>query len=110
MVTDEVARLQEQVRELKRQVRRQQEALERKNKELDALHYVWCSGGCDGGVHRYTREELTREIVEEAIRNTTRLAAWYGNVEFGHLELKDRFEYIERLQALRAGGQPCGGS
>ena len=25
----------------------------RRNVELDALHYVWCDGGCEGGTHRY---------------------------------------------------------
>lgn len=48
------------------------DVLARKNRELDALHYVWCSGACEGGTHRYGGE-LTEEIVVEAERNTRRL-------------------------------------
>ena len=50
------------------------DAVRRKNLQLDALHYVWCSGACEGGSHRHGGE-LTREIVEEAERNTRRLRA-----------------------------------
>lgn len=58
------------------------EALERKNRELDALHYVWCDGGCPGGVHRWTSGQITSEMVEHAQRQARRLAAWYGTVRF----------------------------
>jgi len=65
--------------ELRAQVRTMQEVLERKNKELDALHYVWCNGGCDTGVHRWTGGPLTEEIVALAERNTARLRTWLKN-------------------------------
>lgn len=52
--------------------------LARKNLQLDALHYVWCDGACEGGTHRHGGE-LTQEIVEEAERNTERLKRrWAG--------------------------------
>jgi len=54
-----------------------QRLLREKNEKLDALHYVWCSGGCEGGVHRFSDEELTPEIVAEAIRNTDRMVKWF---------------------------------
>ena len=52
----------------------------RKNLELDSLHFVWCDGGCGGGVHRWDKSEITEEIVYEAIRNTNRLKRWYLNI------------------------------
>jgi hypothetical protein len=30
-------------------IRSMQESLEHKNKALDAMHWVWCNGGCGGG-------------------------------------------------------------
>ena len=67
---------------LRRNVRHQQLVLERKNRELDALHYVWCDGGCPRGVHRWDDVLITRELVEAAERNTRRLRRWYRAVEF----------------------------
>ncbi len=63
----------------KAQITYLQQTLERKNKELDALTYVWCSGGCEGGAARYTDDEITEEIVALAERNTKRLRAWFEN-------------------------------
>jgi hypothetical protein len=59
-------------------------------KQLDALLWVWCSGGCAGGVLRWThdkpiewwhrRDEVTEEIVALAEQNTRRLRSWFeGN-------------------------------
>ena len=75
----------------KREIRNAQIAAELRNVEMDALHYVWCSGGCEGGVHRHTKEALTPEVVAAAIQNTTRLYQWFvGNagkvVLLGHQE------------------------
>ena len=55
-----------------------QESLELKNKALDAMHWVWCSGGCNSGVLRYTSAKLTEELVRLAEYNTKRLRRWYG--------------------------------
>lgn len=56
-----------------------QSTLKCKNRELDALHRVWCSGGCEGGVHRHIEDELTAEMVAFAEYNTRRLRQWYVN-------------------------------
>jgi len=64
------------------EINRLHKDLERKNKKLDALLWVWCDGGCDGGVNRYTPKELTLEMVETAERNTKRLRSWYENHKF----------------------------
>lgn len=50
-----------------------------RNIELDALHFVWCDGGCKGGVHRYNHGELTEDIVIAAERNAKRLRTWFVN-------------------------------
>lgn len=53
-------------------------ALQTRNQELDALHYVWCSGGCPGGIHRYAHEvPITEELVQLAEKNTRRLRRWH---------------------------------
>lgn len=53
----------------------------KRNIELDALHFVWCDGGCWNGTHRYTEGEITEEIVAVAERNTKRLRQWFINSE-----------------------------
>jgi hypothetical protein len=59
-----------------------------RNVALDALHYVWCSGGCEGGVHRFgDRPPLTEEIVHSALYNTRRLVRYFENLE--HRKLSD---------------------
>jgi len=73
----------ETIKELRRQLRIQQEALERKNRELDALHFVWCDGTCSSGVNRWCDDEkITEELVELAERNTRRLRRWWNNRVF----------------------------
>ena len=72
----------DKIKRQRREIRGMQLALERKNKELDALHFVWCSGGCRGGMHRFNDIELTDEIVEESIRNTNRLVTWHVNKKY----------------------------
>ena len=56
-------------------------ALHKKNLQLDALHYVWCSGGCLNGVHKFTPGNITAEIVDLAVKNTSRLVKWWKNHE-----------------------------
>lgn len=85
VTNDKVRHLEEKIKTQKREIRVMQESLERKNKELDAMHYVWCSGGCSGGVHRYDEMknvELTEEIVKLAEANTSRLRSWLSNYKY----------------------------
>lgn len=90
----EVARLRDEVETLKSQLTAQRRMNEQRNRELDALGYVWCDGGCAGGVLRYHRDEqsakrdldryeenaekITWEIVAAAIDNVNRLASWFN--------------------------------
>lgn len=66
---------------LRREITNAQRNNAERNRELDALHYVWCDGGCATGVHRFcgAPEEITEEVVQLAERNTKRLRAWYVN-------------------------------
>jgi hypothetical protein len=57
-------------------------ALADRSRQLDAMAWVWCDGGCHGGVFRHTPLDLTEEIVAEAERNVKRLRTWFDNVEF----------------------------
>ena len=77
----ENGRLLEQVRKLKFELTQARENNEERNRELDALHYVWCNGGCQGGVHRYcgAPDDVTEEVVAAAVRNTERLRSWFVN-------------------------------
>jgi len=75
-----------QVQALRREVTTMRESLEQKNRALDAMHYVWCTGGCARGQHRYCDAEadgtLTRDDVIEAVRNAQRLVTRWNNVEY----------------------------
>jgi hypothetical protein len=67
-----------------------EQAIKERNLALDALHWVWCSGGCHKGTHRFGSEEpITAEHVVVAERNTKRLREW--------------FEANERRRAREAG-------
>lgn len=75
----ETEQLRARNEELRRQLAAQQQNNTRRNRQLDALHLVWCNGGCETGVHRWTDETVTEELVREAERNTARLRAWWEN-------------------------------
>ena len=72
----------EKIKDLKQQIHHLNECLRVKNIALDAMNWVWCSGGCEGGVNRYIPNELTEEMVIAAEKNTKRLRQWYENAEF----------------------------
>lgn len=78
----EIQRLEGKIRTLKRQVTAMQKCLHERNVSLDALHYVWCDGGCTGGTHRWTPQAVTEEIVQEAERNTQRLRRWWNSFQY----------------------------
>ena len=78
----EVVAARAKVVELRRQFTFAQANNHARNVALDALHFVWCDGGCNGGVHRYDGAgptAITLELVESAVRNTQRLVTWYRN-------------------------------
>lgn len=71
-----------EIKRLREEIRQMQLAAERRNRDLDALHLVWCDGGCETGVHRFDGggpEAIHQEIVDAAVRNTERLKRWWAN-------------------------------
>lgn len=79
-------------RKLAAEVRTAQEAAERRNRDLAALHIVWCDGGCAGGVGM--PETLDRETVVAAVRNTTRLVRWWNNRRYKDVGYAETAEYL----------------
>jgi hypothetical protein len=72
-----IQQLEKKLAMQKHEIAIMQKALHRKNIELDALHKVWCSGGCKTGTHRYSDVPITQEIVDAAVINTERLVLWW---------------------------------
>lgn len=104
-------------RSLGQQVKMLQEILERKNMELDALGFVWCTGNCQGGqFFRAEPQEITVEMLDNVASVATRLLCrgansgkleakhewhlkWLGN--YAKAKKKhDMYETIERLKAM----------
>jgi len=79
---EELERLKSKNRQQAREIRIIQEALRAKNLDLDAMHFVWCDGGCSRGVHRFSETILTEEMILRAERNTKRLRRWYNTVKW----------------------------
>jgi hypothetical protein len=48
-----------------------------RNRLLDALGMVWCSGGCKHGMARYDGRAITAEAVAALITNAARARAWF---------------------------------
>lgn len=58
------------------EIRKMQEASERRNRDLNALHLVWCDGGCPGGAG--AAPEIDRQTVQAATRQVRRLVRWWN--------------------------------
>lgn len=66
--------------ELGKKIEELQNQLHEKNVALDALHWVWCDGGCQGGVHRYNDlPPITDEMIQKAEWNLERMKSWLIN-------------------------------
>lgn len=101
---DELERLKDKNRRQAYHIASMQEALRLRNVDLDAMHFVWCDGGCASGVHRFTPDViLTEEMVERAERNAERLRRWYNEVKFkiAHYPTMSKWheEYAKRSAA-----------
>ena len=81
---DVVEVLLAKVKKLKRALHFATEGNHQRNLELDGLHYVWCDGGCGGGVDRYGGDAppLTREMVTHAVRNVRRMVRWWNSARY----------------------------
>jgi hypothetical protein len=100
-----IVHLEEKLQHLKEEVAYLQDRNRERNIELDALHYVWCDGTCEAGVHRWTDTPLTKELVEAAVSNTNRLIRKWNNLEFVKLDeieptIKDVHSYRHTYHKL----------
>ncbi len=95
-----------QLQELEAKIARQKRELEKLNsilatrgRQLDAMAWVWCDGGCPGGVFRWVPEELTEEVVRHAEINTDRLRRALSNHTFkkrwAGMSESDRSKWLE---------------
>jgi hypothetical protein len=77
-MSDEMT-LREQLKIARREIRLMQLTAEQRNRDLDALHMVWCDGTCARGVHRYADEIATADELNHwadiGQRNVDRLRA-----------------------------------
>jgi hypothetical protein len=80
----ELEQLREKVRQQRAEIAHLSGVLREKNLLLDALHVVWCNGGCPRGVHRFQDKDVlvTEQLVSAAERNTARLRQWYDAVKY----------------------------
>lgn len=96
--------LEKQLERLKKEVTNLQGALVDRNRQLDAMHWAWCSGGCTSGMHRWTPTELTEELVATAEMGVKRMRAWFVNAEFKvrwqKMSAAERKEWMEEQMAI----------
>ena len=74
--------LEARIRLLRKELTNARDNNHRRNLELDALHYVWCDGGCPSGVHRYDGEgakALSEDLVKAGEDSIGRLRTWWEN-------------------------------
>lgn len=81
--------LETKISEQKRQLHWCNEVLERKNKILDSLGYVWCDGGCRGGIFRETFLDIEEKIAI-AEKFQKRLDRWIRNAKSDLIRKKSR--------------------
>lgn len=95
---------QAETEKLKRELTRAQQNNHARNLQLDALHFVWCDGGCKFGVHRFDEKSLTLETVQAAMRNTARLVRYFKNYHYRRLSAGEitQAEYERITETLRA--------
>ena len=102
----ENARLQGKVGFQRQELTKCNQALAARNRQLDAMAWVWCDGGCAGGVFRFTSVELNDEVVCAAERNTERLRRWLNNAKFkdewASMSKDEREKWFNSRAALRA--------
>lgn len=74
-VVYELSMARSKIEKLKLQLTIFRESAEKKNRALDALHYVWCSGPCKTGWHRYVPYvPIHPDAVLEALHMVRRIA------------------------------------
>lgn len=69
------------IERLKQQILKFEGVLHAQNIKLDALHWVWCSGGCQGGTNRWVLGELTEEKLKTAEYAVKRMRESFSNLK-----------------------------
>ena len=71
-------------KDLGQQINGLQDVVAEKNKELDRLHKVWCSGGCENGMHRWAEDldDVTAEDVKYVKLYAQRLESYYNSKKY----------------------------
>lgn len=94
-----IAELEEKLSRCKRELTRLNQVLHDRNIALDALHYVWCNGGCQTGMHRFGDGVLTEEILLQAEVSVKRMRIWFDNKRS-----RDK-NHAQRMSALAQQGK-----
>lgn len=94
-----IAELEIKINRLKRELTNQSQALRQRNIALDALHYVWCSGGCQTGMHRFDGGGLTEDVLLQAESAVKRMRTWFDNKQY-----RER-NHAQRMAALAQQGK-----
>ena len=67
----------------KQEIAGMQSTLKTRTKALDAMSWVWCTGGCDGGVFQKNIDQfVTQEMIDIIENNLNELKTWYTNYNF----------------------------
>lgn len=74
----ELEKLKDQNKRLRGEVRRLKEAAARRNRQLSALHLVWCSGPCK------PQNPISEELVIAAEKEVLRLREKWTNIQLKH--------------------------
>lgn len=76
-----IAKLRDKVKNQAREIAIMKAVAEKRNRDLDVMHFIWCNGGCVGGAHRFcgSPDDVTEEVVALAERHVNRMRAWYRN-------------------------------
>ena len=77
-----VNKLRDDLKAVRREINTCQIKLAEKNRELDALGYVWCSGGCEGGACKHNPGKINSSIITKIVNNTERLVTWWANQQY----------------------------
>lgn len=96
---------QRKISRLKEELHQLQVCLATKNRQLDAMHWAWCSGGCASGMDRWTPTPLTEELLQIAERGVGRMRSWLHNAEFkkvwAQMSAQQKNEWMENAMAKK---------
>ena len=94
-------KMKDKYKKYKREIEIMKRSLEEKNKALDAMYWVWCSGGCGGGVARNNHNKYPEEeIIKLAERNTARLRSWHESFKMEHRKERRKGDFLDKVKNI----------